>query len=181
VSISLDDFGTGYSSVLYLRKLPIDEIKIDRVFTAGIGSDGDDDAIVAGLIRLAHAVGVTTVAEGVETLEQAEALAVLGCDVGQGYLYGRPSGDFVLTAAVEAAAASSRRSRRARRRPPPQVAAKEAQNVIRRLIPEGASLHTIAAALNQHGVHTTDGARWTGATVGRAVDQMFQAGAWPNE
>lgn len=88
IEVSIDDFGTGYSSLSYLRDLPIDEIKIDRSFVAAIS--GGDDVVVRSIIDLGHALGVSVVGEGVETVEQFDHLQRLGCDVVQGYLIGRP-------------------------------------------------------------------------------------------
>lgn len=90
VGVDLDDFGTGYSSLQYLRDLPIDRLKVDQVFVAGLGSNSADTAIVASTIALAHALGLQTLAEGVETEEQFALLRELGCDFAQGYLISRP-------------------------------------------------------------------------------------------
>jgi diguanylate cyclase (GGDEF)-like protein len=90
VKIALDDFGTGYSSLTNLRRFPVTEIKIDRSFTAGLTINSTDERIVESTIALAHAVGYRVVAEGVETSEQLELLARLGCDEAQGYLLGAP-------------------------------------------------------------------------------------------
>jgi EAL domain-containing protein (putative c-di-GMP-specific phosphodiesterase class I) len=168
VRVSLDDFGTGYSSMLYLRELPIREIKIDGTFTAGLGKNADDDGIVAGLIKLAHAVGVQVVAEGVETVTQAGVLASFGCDAAQGYLYGQAEETLTLPSVPTN---SYRRPRTARRRKSPtgQHVSADTQEIIRGLVGNGASLHTIAAALNRQGINTPQGTRWTGSTVGRAL------------
>ena len=90
VQLAIDDFGTGYSSLSYLKRFPVDSVKIDRAFIEGLGVNADDDAIVAGVIGLAHALRLAVVAEGVENDRQLAVLRELGCDVGQGYLFGRP-------------------------------------------------------------------------------------------
>jgi diguanylate cyclase (GGDEF)-like protein len=90
VGLSLDDFGTGHSSLAYLKRLPLDEVKIDRSFVAGM-TDGENDAvIVRSTIDLARNLGLRVVAEGVESLEIMDALAELRCDVAQGYFISRP-------------------------------------------------------------------------------------------
>lgn len=85
--IALDDFGTGYASLTHLKQFPVDVLKIDRSFIAGIGKNPDDTAIVRALIGLGKSLGIETVAEGIETLAQAEFVKTHSCDVGQGYLY----------------------------------------------------------------------------------------------
>jgi len=90
VQLALDDFGTGYSSVAHLKRFKLDHLKLDKAFIDNVDSDPKDAAIVSGLIQLAHAVGLTAVAEGVETAGQLAALRRLGCDVAQGYLMSRP-------------------------------------------------------------------------------------------
>ncbi|WP_461175027.1 EAL domain-containing protein [Arthrobacter sp. Z1-9] len=90
VGLAVDDFGTGYSSLTYLKKFPIDELKIDRSFISGLESDSGDSAIVGSCIDLAHAVGIRAVAEGVETTGQVQTLKAMGCDLAQGYLFARP-------------------------------------------------------------------------------------------
>ncbi|MCU1599452.1 MAG: putative Diguanylate cyclase/phosphodiesterase [Frankiales bacterium] len=90
VRLSVDDFGTGYSSLSYLKRLPVDEVKIDRSFVMSMTSDHDDAAIVGSIVRLAHDLGLSVVAEGVETADAWLALRELGCDVAQGYFQSRP-------------------------------------------------------------------------------------------
>jgi diguanylate cyclase (GGDEF)-like protein len=90
VRIAIDDFGTGYSSLAYLRRFAVDTLKIDRSFTAGLGQHGDDAAIVAAIIAMGSALGVTVVAEGIESEAQFERVKALGCHEVQGYLFGRP-------------------------------------------------------------------------------------------
>ena len=91
VRLAIDDFGTGYSSLGYLRRLPVDELKIDRTFVIGLGT-GQDEVIVRSTIDLAHNLGLSIVAEGVETLAVQERLLALGCDAAQGFFIGAPAG-----------------------------------------------------------------------------------------
>jgi EAL domain-containing protein (putative c-di-GMP-specific phosphodiesterase class I) len=90
VRLALDDFGTGYSSLTYVRRFPIDELKIDRSFIDGIVASSEDEAIVTAVLSMGRALGVHVVAEGVETEEQATRLRSLGCVLAQGYLFSRP-------------------------------------------------------------------------------------------
>ena len=87
VKVSLDDFGTGYSSMTHLRRMPVNTLKIDRSFVAGLGDVAEDTAIVESIINLAHSFGVEVVAEGIETIQQLQHLVRLGCDHGQGFLW----------------------------------------------------------------------------------------------
>ncbi len=89
-TLAMDDFGTGYSNLANLRKLPIDLLKIDRSFVTGMLADRDKVAIVRAILSLAQALGLRTVAEGIETVELGQTLSALGCTYGQGYLYAKP-------------------------------------------------------------------------------------------
>jgi len=96
--ISLDDFGTGYSSLAYLHRLPIDTLKLDRSFVLQLDSNEAGRKIVAAVIRLAHALDMDVITEGIERKEQIDTLKALGADLGQGYFFGRPA---ALPAALE--------------------------------------------------------------------------------
>ena len=89
MSISIDDFGTGYSSLSYLKRFPIDSVKIDRSFIGELPGNGDDAAITQAIIVMAHALGLSVVAEGVETREQVSFLRAHGCDEMQGHYFGK--------------------------------------------------------------------------------------------
>jgi diguanylate cyclase (GGDEF)-like protein/PAS domain S-box-containing protein len=101
VQIAIDDFGTGYSSFAYLRHLPVDALKIDKVFVDGIADDEREQSLVGGMVQLGHTLGLVVVAEGVETVEQRTQLAALGCDLAQGYLFARPMPLPELSARIE--------------------------------------------------------------------------------
>jgi len=91
VKLVVDDFGTGYSSLSYLRRFPVDVLKVDRSFVDGLGSDPSDSAIVTAIVTLAHTLGLSAIAEGVETSRQLTELRRLRCDMAQGYLMARPA------------------------------------------------------------------------------------------
>lgn len=90
VRLALDDFGTGYSSMNFLKRFPVDIVKIDRSVIADLGVNRVSDSIVEAMVQLAHKLGLTVVAEGVETEAQRAAVAELGCDLSQGFYYARP-------------------------------------------------------------------------------------------
>jgi diguanylate cyclase (GGDEF)-like protein/PAS domain S-box-containing protein len=96
--LSVDDFGTGYSSLTYLKRFPVETIKIDRSFVSGLGLEADDTSIVEAVVRLGHSLGLSVVAEGVETPLQLKGLRELGCNKGQGYLFGRPRPASIIAA-----------------------------------------------------------------------------------
>jgi len=90
ILVSVDDFGTGHAALGDLKRLPVDALKLDPSYVAGLGSDPRDGAIAGAVIGLAHALGLQAMAEGVETQEQLDALEALGCDLVQGYFFSRP-------------------------------------------------------------------------------------------
>ncbi|MEA2321500.1 MAG: hypothetical protein QOD81_1350 [Solirubrobacteraceae bacterium] len=90
VRLALDDFGTGYSSLAHLHRFPLDVLKIDRSFTAALGDDHQGASIAGAIVSLGHALGLVTVAEGIEDVAQQRALERMGCTFGQGYLFARP-------------------------------------------------------------------------------------------
>ena len=174
VRIALDDFGTGYSSLTYLRRFPVHAIKIDRSFVAGLERNSDDEAIVASVVSLARAVGKVVVAEGVETAQQHAALHALGVDQAQGFYWTsalaaddleawlgrrRLLGAVQLVPAARPGLGSGR----------PATPVDDDEERLLRLHEQGASLHTIAAALNAEGRRTPAGPRWTTTTVARVV------------
>jgi diguanylate cyclase (GGDEF)-like protein len=113
VGLGIDDFGTGYSSLLYLKRFPVSFLKVDRTFVAGLGSDAEDTAIVEAVVRLGQALGLDTIAEGVETMEQYDRLRRLNCNHVQGYYVAEPMTAAGVTHLLRAPARTPRR--RARR------------------------------------------------------------------
>jgi EAL domain-containing protein (putative c-di-GMP-specific phosphodiesterase class I) len=168
VGVALDDFGTGYSSLLYLRQLPITQVKIDRVFVSALERGGDDAAIVESVVRLAASIGLDVVAEGVETPAQASFLQSLGCPAAQGFLFAQPQhpDDMDDTAVPDWIGPSGPI-------PPPSGSrvprAAADLNQVRGMLKGGASLHTIAAALNRSGATPPTGSRWTAGSAARLV------------
>ena len=165
VRMAIDDFGTGYSSLLYLRRYPISALKIDRAFVAGIGTSSDDEAICSSVVSLAHAVGATSIAEGVETERQYAALRAFGCQQAQGFLWSPGVSVETLPEVLAGVrqvpvAAPGRRRLRVGDRLEPMVAAR-----IDGLHKAGASLHTIAAAMNREAAPNPLGGRWTANAI----------------
>jgi diguanylate cyclase (GGDEF)-like protein/PAS domain S-box-containing protein len=182
VAIALDDFGTGYSSLTYLRHLPISTLKVDREFIDQIAVRGDDFAITASVIDLGRAVGLRTVAEGVETVEQLAVLHRLGCWGGQGYLWSPALPRDALAAVLSEqtgflAGPSCEAVLRPLRRGPQAATNEHGLHRIAQLHREGASLATIAAGLNAEHFSSPTHQRWHAASVARVIADITDAAA----
>lgn len=181
VAVAIDDFGTGYSSLAYLNRLPAASLKIDRAFIEQINDDSEAFAIAAAIIDLGRAVQLGTVAEGIETVQQLKLLRRLGCAAGQGYLWSPalppdrlvqkletlPHGRFQVYARRGRAPAAPTRAWDEQ-----EVGVDHGLPRLIRLHNDGASLNTIAAALNAEGYRTPSGLRWHRATVARAIARI---------
>jgi len=97
VRLAIDDFGTGYSSLSSLRELPVDILKIAQPFVDDLGTDGDDGAFAAAIVRLGQTLGLACIAEGIERVEQLDELRPLLCGMGQGYLFAKPMDGALFT------------------------------------------------------------------------------------
>jgi EAL domain-containing protein (putative c-di-GMP-specific phosphodiesterase class I) len=106
VQLAIDDFGTGYSSLAYLNRFPIDALKIDRSFVAKLGDSAENAAVVRTIVALANALDLRVTGEGIETAEQAMELEAQGCELGQGYYFGRPQPNEALGAILAESARS---------------------------------------------------------------------------
>jgi EAL domain-containing protein (putative c-di-GMP-specific phosphodiesterase class I) len=102
VRVLLDDFGTGYSSLSRLKGFPVDAIKVDRSFVDGLGAEDEDTAIVTAIVDIAHSLGLSAIAEGVETPGQLASLRELGCSAAQGYLFAEPMAGAEVEALIAA-------------------------------------------------------------------------------
>lgn len=183
ITAAIDDFGTGYSSLAYLNRLPVSTVKIDRSFIEDITTDPDALAVTAAIVDLATTMRLTTVAEGVETPEQLALLHRLGCTAGQGHLWcpalplpelrnvieGLPRGRFDVADAQGAVPPEARHE---------DVTVQHGLYRLIRLHRDGASLSTIAAALNAEGFRTLRGNRWHRATVAAAISDIAYPGLW---
>jgi diguanylate cyclase (GGDEF)-like protein/PAS domain S-box-containing protein len=185
IDATIDDFGTGYSSFSYLSRLPVKSMKIDRTFIEQIADDDDALAIAGSMIDLARMMDMTSVAEGVESVEQAAVLRQLGCVAAQGYLWSPavPPADLVARLGalegghfdvVPGPAAVPPRSG-ARR---DLVTDEHGLQRLMRLHRDGASLATIAAALNSMGYRTPRGLRWHSASVARVISDVAYPDLW---
>jgi EAL domain-containing protein (putative c-di-GMP-specific phosphodiesterase class I) len=91
VRLAVDDFGTGYSSLRYLKRFPVDILKIDKSFVDGVATNPEDAALAQTIVQLGHTLNLQTLAEGIESADQSSQLEALGCRYGQGYLFARPT------------------------------------------------------------------------------------------
>ena len=186
VLVAIDDFGTGYSSLAYLKRLPVDRIKVDRLFVDAITSSADDLAIVASIVELARAVGASVIAEGIETRQQLGLLKRLGCAAGQGWLWSRavPPSELPRLMAEQRGRGFDveHQSARPPRRTAEGAAVGEEHGLHRllRLQAEGASLPTIAAALNLEGYRTPRGTRWHPRSVASVIAGRAYPSLWPS-
>lgn len=171
-SIALDDFGTGYSALAALHTLPLSTVKIDRSFVERLPHDASADALIAAITALCNQLEITVVAEGIETPAQSLALQTIGCHVGQGFLFSPPQplaehGPLTLNPQVPEPSRSqprilSRVSEAARHR-------------LRELHEDGASVHTIAAALNHEGHRVGPGTRWHARSVQAVLNALIES------
>jgi PAS domain S-box-containing protein len=161
-SIALDDFGTGYSALSSIHKLPLSVVKIDRSFVERIPDDPSADALIAAMTALCNQLAITVVAEGVETAAQVEALRNVGCGLAQGFLFSRP---LPLDEHSPATLNPTLAPPRARVRGDAPAVTEVAKQRMNQLLAQGASPHTIAAALNREGHRTSAGTRWHARSV----------------
>ena len=186
VESCIDDFGTGYSSLAYLSRLPVTMLKIDRMFIEHITEDADALAIVAAVIDLARRMRLKTVAEGVETVEQAGVLHQLGCTAAQGYLWGAAVPPTQLANTVRSMSCGAFSLPRPENAALPEGVPQATHPVttvhglqqILQLHRGGASLFTISDALNADGYRTPAGKSWDYAAVARAVAEAVYPDLW---
>ncbi len=186
VESCIDDFGTGYSSLAYLSRLPVTTLKIDRMFIEHITEDANALAIVAATVDLARTMRLTTVAEGVETVEQAGVLHRLGCAAAQGYLWGAALPPAQLVDTVRSMRDGTFSVPRHNNAALPEGLPRTTRPVtpahgLRQLLQlhhNGASIFTISDALNADGYRSPDGAPWDYAAVARVVTEVAYPDLW---
>ena len=180
VGIALDDFGTGYASLSHLRRFPLTALKIDRVFIEAMTADRDELTIVASVVDLARALGVTTIAEGVETRHQLDLLRRLGCPAAQGFLWSEALSPDDLNRLLTTMAGDRLRALEPAEDLPTSVRGGKSNEVtaehgllrMLQLQQAGQSPTTIAAALNADGFRTPQGQRWHPRTVERTMARL---------
>ena len=158
-AIALDDFGTGYSALSAIHTLPVSIVKIDQSFVARLPHDASAEALIAAISALCEQLRITVVAEGIETVAQAQAIRELGCRIGQGYLFGRPQPLEAITADALSRVDIAARTRRRARAKKPSIG-DAARRKLLELHQQGASAASIAAALNRSGYRAAGGTRW---------------------
>ncbi|MCW2680273.1 MAG: hypothetical protein JWM62_1674 [Frankiales bacterium] len=184
VRIAIDDFGTGWSSLTYVRTLPATIIKLDRSFVARLHEDDADLAIAASVVELGRATRMTVVAEGVETQDQLAVLRRLRCTAAQGYLWhAGVRAEQLPEALATVAAVASVVAEPAARAPRQRLEVGPEHGLVRlwELHGDGASLATIAAALNREGFRAPSGHRWHGKTIARVVAEPSLASSYDEE
>ena len=166
-AIALDDFGTGYSALSAIHTLPVSVVKIDQSFVARLPHDASAEALIAAISALCDQLDITVVAEGIETVAQAQAVRELGCRIGQGHLLSRPQplDAFTVDTLRRAHIAANTRRRAAK----PAIG-EAARRKLLELDRQGASPTSIAAALNRSGYRAAGGTRWHARSVRQALD-----------
>ena len=175
-TIALDDFGTGYSALSAIHTLPVSVVKIDRSFVDRLPHDASAEALVAAISALCEQLAITVVAEGIETQQQARAVRDLGCQLGQGYLLGRPKP--LEAYATEPLERWRPHARPYRHRPALRIG-EAARRKLFDLHDRGASPATIAAALNRSGYRATGGTRWNARLVLKVLGDRHVEGDAP--
>jgi EAL domain-containing protein (putative c-di-GMP-specific phosphodiesterase class I) len=164
--IALDDFGTGYSALSAIHTLPVSIVKIDQSFVARLPHDASAEALIAAITAMCGQLAITVVAEGIETQAQERAVRDLGCQFGQGYLFGRPMPLDAFTPEMFDSRAVPKKPRRSPAEAPIGTAAMDR---LFELHATGASPATIAAALNRSGYRAAGGTRWHARSVVKAL------------
>jgi PAS domain S-box-containing protein len=166
-AIALDDFGTGYSALSAIHTLPVSVVKIDQSFVARLPHDASAEALIAAISALCEQLGITVVAEGIESLTQARAVRDLGCSIGQGYLLSRPQPLEAFKPDMLRRTDIAAKSGRGASKP---AIGEAARHKLLELDRQGASPTTIAAALNRSGYRAAGGTRWHPRSVRRVLD-----------
>jgi EAL domain-containing protein (putative c-di-GMP-specific phosphodiesterase class I) len=168
-AVALDDFGTGYSSLSALHQMPLAVVKVDRSFIQRLPGDLSAEALVGAVASMCSRLGVSVVAEGIETPAQAAAARRLGCRTGQGFLFSRPQAlselDGGRVPVPDDAAGGLGEEPSSALTTDPRVV-----SLARRMRSQGASVHSIAAALNRSGYLTSTGSRWHARSVGSVLE-----------
>jgi EAL domain-containing protein (putative c-di-GMP-specific phosphodiesterase class I) len=170
-AVALDDFGTGYSSLSALHQMPLAVIKIDRSFVQRLPGDLSAEALVGAVASMCSRLGVSVVAEGIETPAQAAAARRLGCRTGQGFLLSRPQPLAELDG-LSVPMPDEAEGLLAEDAVCPLTTDPRVVSLARRMRSQGASVHSIAAALNRSGYLTSTGSRWHARSVGTVLEDL---------